>query len=100
MAVRSDGEGRMKNMNEESERRECRWLETSVSYKSFNMWETGLNVSVEVIRKKGKGEMYNRLNSLIHVFKTSWPMRLQGMPDFQNAEEKNSMLYNYSVLKH
>ncbi len=67
MAVRSDGKGRMKNMSEESERREggreCRWLETSVSYKSFNLWETGLNVSVEVIRKKGKGAMYNWLNT-------------------------------------
>lgn len=52
------------------------------------MRETVLNVSVEVIRKKGKGEMYNGLNSLIHVFKTSCPMRLQGTPHFQNAEEK------------
>lgn len=64
------------------------------------MRETGLNVSVEVIRKKGKGEMHNGLNSLIHVFKTSWPMRLQGTPHFQNAEEKNCILYNDSVLKH
>ncbi len=79
--------------------RKCRWLETSVSYKSFNLWETGLNVSVEVIRKKGKGEMYNWLNSLVHVLKTSWPMRLHDTPHFQNAEEKNSMLYNDSVLK-
>lgn len=38
MAERSDGECRMKNMNEESERREggCAG-ETSISYKSFNM---------------------------------------------------------------
>lgn len=93
MAVRLDGAGRMKNVNESEERRECRWLETSASYTSCNMSETGLNVTVEVIRKKGKGERT--------IDRKAWTMAFQETPHFQNAGgKKNSMLYNDFVLKH
>ncbi len=40
--------------------------------------------------------MYNWLNTCAQG---DWPMRLHDTPYFQNAEEKNSMLYNDSVLK-